>query len=1338
MIEQGPFTSDFLEHGIHRDEECAKLFAESKKFLEEAKKLREKFKDIDHTRDLGESSVERRIVIPVLKALGWKFSTQQRTSPIGAETADFALFADSESFEEAEGTEDIVVQLHNLATILEAKRLRTKLGHEGKGPRSSKKKDDKDKKGPESQIRGYMTEVASYNPNVNWGVLTNGRFWRLYRRGAHTYAEKYFEIDLWAALGLLKDSEQQELVFEPDSSLNKQEYVLTLFALLFSPRAFAEIEVSPSLLDFALDESRRWRLKITQDLTVKIFKITFPKLIESMKSFVSTENLEKKTADELGGELQSAALTFLFRALFILYAEDRNLLPIRNRFYRKRSLRKIRAEISRQLNRDKHNTFDKSDSFKFWNHFMRLCEIINGQKDGNLRLPPYNGGLFKKDHAPLLQKIKLSDYHFVEIFDEITRAEISSKQKQKKSLDRAWINFRDLSARELGTIYEQLSQYKVELHYSAPQHKAGGEWQVKLKGNLRKVGGIYYTPDDLVRLILDKTLTPLAKECEKQEDPATALLNLKILDPAMGSGHFLVGATDWLTNRIEVAIDKAIEEDRPCRVFEEIKELRKEIMENAEDGKWDVDESKHLDTSSLIRRMVLKRCIHGVDKNLYAVEIAKLALWLHSFTVGAPLSYLDHHIQWGNSLYGEKVASVIDFMSESVGPLYVKALTDDLKVATKQMADIESTPDIDFESVKHSEEVHRDLQNKIQIYEDTFSFFQALRWSCPNIWQGGKNGVAKQIRTWMTGQGEKLPVAILSREEPDEKKLGSKELKDTFKHTYDLMNKEHFFHWELAFPHIWQEVTNEKPQGGFDAVLSNPPWERVTKGTTDVTGDSLYYPRTGKGVRNYYALFAERAQNLIKPNGYVGMLTPNGLATDKTCAEFFRQVSINGRVVGIFDFENKKTFFPAVHAQLRFIASIIGGESHRFEETEYAAFLSSVAEIKGGTDERSGVKYDGRGFHLTAEHFALVNPNLGSVPFFPSTDDRDLVLDVYDRLSVLDEENGNPVWNLDCATISIPSDISGRKENLIKKGFEQDKNTNLIRALKQGEHKVYTPLYQGRMVHHFEHRISVGWEDKNPKRKYKTVHPDKQTDLPNPHFFADPYEWAEQKTVQKKLKKIKGEYFLAFRDITSATNARTMIATIMPRYGFLDNSLHIVIPVEGKEKEYKECLPLLCANFNSLALDYIARCKVQATHVKWYMVQQFPIIPFETFQKIKIGQTTAETLVRDDVLRLIYTAHDLDAFGRDHGCGKPFQWDEEERTHLQARLNALFFILYEFKDENVKFILKSFEKFGHSSVEARKEFRSMSKLILGYIEEFRKNNPNAWLSNTLPFPKRRR
>ena len=1378
MIEQGPFTEAFLTHDF--PERYKELFQKGEEISAEIKSLRDDFIDekITYDRDFSEEDVKQHIIERLFDKLGWGFTREQKSGGISEKgitsqkRVDYALFIkDSPSHQRAKRVDDHAVRMKNCTTILEAKKLQAKLGH--------RERDKEESHGtPEWQVLRYLDRAARTNKKIGWGILTNGRFWRLYWHAADSPADKYLQIDLWQALGLDTDDKQESL-FKPNSRLGERDFVLTIFALFFSPHAFTPMDEASSFLNLAQGESEKWRIEITEELSGQILDETFKRLINFMAEAASPESPDKVDKEQL----QAASLTFLFRLLFILYAEDRNLLPVRDltdreESYRDYSLREIREEIDKKLDEGGRKAFSDRDK-NYWKHFTKLCQIIDKGND-DLGIPPYNGGLFDENHAPLLTEIKLSDRDFAEIFDGVTRAEVGTL------LGKGWINFYDLSARELGTIYEQLSQYDVELRYASPEHKAGGEWRAVPNANLRKMGGVYYTPKDLVQLILDRTLTPLAEECEQQPDPAAALLDLKIVDPAMGSGHFLVGATDWLTKRIEKAIDTSLQAGKASSVLTEIETLSGKIEKNINQHKWEVQGEEHLNPSNLIRRMVLKRCIHGVDKSYYAVEVAKLSLWLHSFTVGAPLSYLDHHIQHGDSLFGELLKPLRDEVY-AIGPTIFPDFENLLEGASEQMKEIEQISDIDIDSVKLSESKHQALQSKTRNYQEFLSFFHALRWVYPDFWRRHGQGKKKapkdkelvgKIDSWIRKQGDELPAVIAARK-------ADSELKEILSPVYDLMRKEHFFAWEIAFPHIWQEVTSKNPQGGFDAIISNPPWERIklqevewfeirdetiAKATTQsarkkkitalkrqgkplyeeyakavqkhedtarVARDGGYYPLLSGGDVNYYTLFVERAQGLIKPDGISGMVTPSGLATDLPNAEFFKGVSVGGQVACLFIFENRKyrgegKFFKDVGID-RFLVSAIGGAGRKFKNTDCAAFLRSVFEVEGGTDKKTGKKYEGYKFTLTAKDFALVNPNTGTAPLFRDKDDADLVLAAY-KLPVLHNHAEKkaiwPVYHHTTFHMTQDSNLFRNEKELIEQGFEWVADKRILRY----EKKDYVPLYQGRMIHQFDHRFAtVKINPENLHLPYLTEQTTVQEHT-DPNFSPESHNWVPREELEGKIK-TKNNYFLGFRDITKATNERTMLAAILP-YGAYGNTLRLLLPLDGEEDEYRAGLPILLANFNSLAFDYIARCKMQGTHMTWYILRQLPVIPPETLNETKIGGRTARDLVWRDSFRLTYTAHDLDSFARDQGWNRePFIWNEEERFHLRARLDALFFMLYGFTDKNdIQHILDSFAVIGKRNAEQRATHKRMGKFIFNYLDKFQGGDPNPWLSDALPYP----
>ena len=326
-----------------------------------------------------------------------------------------------------------------------------------------------------------------------------------------------------------------------------------------------------------------------------------------------------------------------------------------------------------------------------------------------------------------------------------------------------------------------------------------------------------------------------------------------------------------------------------------------------------------------------------------------------------------------------------------------------------------------------------------------------------------------------------------------------------------VADREGVLHWEAAFPGVWHRWQDDEPVGGFDAVIGNPPWDRIKlqevewfatripelalaptaaarrRGIKQLRdqGDPLaadfdaaklradrlgqlirasgQYPLLGGGDINLYSLFVERAMCLVKPDGIVGLLTPSGIYADKTAARFFKSVSTRGRVGGLFDFENRKIFFPDVHASFRFCALIFGGEERRFAQTDCAFFLHDTA----ATDDPD------RCFPLAAADFARVNPNTGTAPVFRTRRDADITRRIYERHPVLVDRSGEekirtwPVRYVRMFDMANDSHIFRTASELDTDGFYPvDGN-----RWKKGE-ELYLPLYQGRMIHQFDHRAN--------------------------------------------------------------------------------------------------------------------------------------------------------------------------------------------------------------------------------------------------------------------------
>ena len=563
-----------------------------------------------------------------------------------------------------------------------------------------------------------------------------------------------------------------------------------------------------------------------------------------------------------------------------------------------------------------------------------------------------------------------------------------------------------------------------------------------------------------------------------------------------------------------------------------------------------------------------------------------------------------------------------------------------------------------------------------------------------------------------------------------------------------IADREGFLHWEVAFPGVWRQWQDSRPQGGFDAVIGNPPWDRIKLqevewfATRDPElalaptaserrrgiqrlrkqgsplasefdaakdqADSLSrmvrasgdYPVLGGGDVNLYSLFVERATALIRPDGFVGLLTPSGIYADKTAARFFRSVSTSGRVGGLFDFENKKIFFKDVHASFKFCALIFGGEKRRFDRTECAFFLHDTETL---ADED-------RCFPLAPDDFARVNPNTGTAPVFRTRRDAEITRGVYERHPVLVDRSGDEerrTWPIRYSAMFHMSNDSHHfrtSDKLETEGFYPVEGNRWKRGA-----ELFLPLYEGKMVQAFDHRAAsavVNPENlKRPSQPRETM----QQEHADAGWLPKPRFWVPLDEVNQSMPPNAG-WTIAYRRVSITTNARTMISTMVPKSGFGD-SIFLLMPDSGLSASDAS---LVVANLNSFSFDFITRQKMHGINLSWYLLEQLSVIAPADYDR-PFGVTTARDLVRDHVLRLTYTAHDMAPFARDLGHdGPPFPWDEEERRHLRARLDALYFHLYGLTREDAGYVLDTFPIVRREDEAAFGRYRTR-ELVLAYM-----------------------
>jgi hypothetical protein len=701
----------------------------------------------------NEAQTEERFVQPVLRALGFSYTVQ-----VGLRTAtgrlqpDYALFLSEERRREADRLADRARFQHAVA-VADAKRFDRSLDRRAGG------------EDPVAQIVNYIFLTGSA-----WGILTNGRRWRLYAAAGDLVDGACYEIDLPA---LLEGGTERDFRY---------------FAAFFSAQAFVPDQRGRSFLDRALEESTANAIAVGQALERQVFSAV-PLIAQGLLGD------EERSLDALA-EAFDHALVLLYRLLFCLHAEARRLLPVDNPHYAHYSLRAQKEHLARDL--DGARVFsDRSDDL--YNDLRALFRIVD-RGDPALGVAEYNGGLFSTAHHPYFEGRSVPDASLALALDGLYR------------VDGEFVDYRELSVRHLGTIYERLLQF----HLAA----AGDRLQL-VRAPGRRESGSYFTPEYVVDRIVERTLEPIleaysraaADSRRRGEETLEVFLQLRVLDPAMGSGHFLVGACAYIAQYI--ATDPSY------------------------GGSLSLEE---------IQRLVAERCLYGVDVNGLAVELAQLSLWLTTVREGEPLTFL-HNLRDGNSLVGADVSDLL----EGGEDVFAQRLAREAETLLAREAAIASS--------------ETDVHEK-----------------------------------------ERLARAVDALREPLEQ-YATNYVAGTF--TDDIGRP---FHWELEFPEVFLEANGRPRQnGGFDAVVGNPPWVRIQALGRELADYCRRRYTTASGAFDTYVVFLERSLSLLAPEGRLGFIVPN-LLLKLDYARRLREIFADRRLVEeIVDFGHAQIFDEATN-----------------------------------------------------------------------------------------------------------------------------------------------------------------------------------------------------------------------------------------------------------------------------------------------------------------------------------------------------------------------------------------------------------------------------------------
>jgi hypothetical protein len=1008
-------------------------------------------------------------------------------------------------------------------------------------------------------------------------------------------------------------------------------------------------------------------------------------------------------------------LRLVYRLIFLLAAEDRSLLhppsvpaAARRLYAEGYSVGALRDRAVRRAAWDRHH-----------DRWEGLLIVFAALASGERRLGlPALGGLFEPGTIADLGGARLANRDLMEAIYRLAWLREESGVVP--------VNWRDMETEELGSVYEGLLELTPRL--TADGHGFAFAEGDEAQGHARKTTGSYYTPDSLVQALLDSALDPVLDRIQAEaDDPVQALLSMTVVDPACGSGHFLLAAARRIATRVA--------------------RHRAEGVASAEDYRHAL-------------REVERACIHGVDGNPLAVELTKVALWIETVEPGKPLGFLDANIRCGDLLLG---VFDLDALRHGIPDAAYKSLTGDDKetaryFAKRNKAELEGQGHFDFAAgggrlpaAPLVAEAHalrampEDSPEEIAAKRRRFAAGRAD----PKSWalQIAVDLYTAAFLTPKTGglPGNRNTVTIPTTAHVWEALGGRTIYGPLVGRAQDLAAAAHAFHWPLEFPDVMAA-------GGFDVVLGNPPWERIklqereffaprdpeiadapnaaarhelidTKlkradlGTREralyeefetakhiaesssvfarVRGEDCgRFPLTGRGDVNTYALFAELFSSLSSSRGRAGVIVPLGIATSDTLADYFASLMTGQRLHSLFALDEIKKWFPGSKDNQSFCLLTIAGS----ENASFAFRLESLAEL---SDNR-------RRFELRAPDIARINPNTKTAPVFRSRADAELAAKIYARIPVLIDETksaaGNP-WGVSFMRMFDMSNDSGlfrTAAQLREPGFEREGSDWV------SDDQRYLPLYEAKMVHQFDHRFG-SYPDGHVEDTRALPRPTLEQQC-DPKYEVSPRYWVLEEDVAERLaaKSWTRGWMMGWRDITNATNERTVIAAAFPRLA-VGNNLPLMFFGSGHQFHK---LAALVGSLSSLACDFFARHKLGGTHLNYFVYEQLPILAPSDYTAIDLA------FIVPRVLELSYTSHSMAPFARDLGYdGLTFAWDEDRRALLRAELDAWYARAYGLTRDELRYILDPADVKGPDY--PSETFRVLKKNEIARYGEFR-------------------
>ena len=1151
-----------------------------------------------------------------------------------------------------------------------------------------------------------VQELLNRTDDYLWAVLSNGRVLRLLRDSTTLTGQAYVEFDL-------------EAMFDGEVFSD----FVALFLLCHQSRV--EVPDGGRPADCWLE---RWRTTaVSQGVrALALLREGVEQALETLGTGFLQHPANSDLRERLASgqvrltDVHAALLRLAYRLLFWSVAEDRDalLIPAASLEQRQRYAAHFSSGRLRRLAVRRHGGAHDD----LWQGVSVVLDAL-GRPVGEPRLGLAGlGGLFTPTAADVLAGRRLPNV-------ALLSAVRSLAVVQPKGGPRRLVDFAHLGAEELGSIYESL----LEL---VPRHDPTTQaFSLEvLAGNDRKTSGSYYTPTELVELVLDTALDPVLDDAEKGAssagESAAALLGLRVCDPAVGSGHFLVAAARRIATRL-AAVRTGEVDPTPTAYSDALHD-------------------------------VVARCVYGVDVNPMAADLAKVSLWLTAMSPGRPLSFLDHHVKVGNALLGTTPALLHAGIPDAA---YVALTGDDKPVAAA------------WKKRNAAERAGQgDLFDDAGIEVDT----AALRKGTAEVADRAAAATTVDDVTWAAQRYADLQAdpdtararrvadawcaAFLGPKTPDAEAVTHRTLTaiadgtapDQVADAVDALATRHrLFHWHLEFPDIFpltDDGTLGGPYGwtgGFHAVLGNPPWERIklqeqeffaardpeiasaknaaarkraiaalaeaqpellaefsaarrqSEAESQFLRGSGRYPLCGVGDVNTYSVFAEHFRGTLAQRGRSGIITPTGLATDATTAAFFADTVSAQRLAAFYDFENEAKSFDGVDHRVRFaVSSMTGGE--RVPEVRLAFVVRHVADVPA------------RRFPLAAEEVLLLNPNTGTLPVFRSRRDAEVTLACYRRHPVLVRAGGRNPWGLrfgtmfhmanDSGLFRTPDDLTGRSADFDGWAWTRDEQRWVL-------------LYEAKMLSHWNPRFSTYADATQAQLNVGSLPRLTPEQLDDPAVESLARYWVDETEVEKAVPgRWDRGWLLGWRDIARASDVRTFVPSVLPRAA-VGNKFPIAFPADPA------AAPLLQSVWSSLAFDYISRQKLSGTGMTYFIVKQLACPEPAAFDGTPAwSDAPLAAFVRPRVLELAYTSYRLAPYAVDvlQGVpgqtdpGPPIRWLPERREQLRAELDAAMLHLYGLSRADAEHVLESFFVLRKYEERDHGEFRTKRLVLAEY------------------------